>query len=236
MATYNGIEHIDEQLESIASELSPADEMIIVDDQSSDGTRECLERKAFGLMPNVTLFVNSKNRGHLQSFKTAVAHATRDIVVLSDQDDVWPAGRLRALVTPIENDLEVSVVIGSLACFSGTYASPTSTVISSPSGRYMGLGFALRMALRRSSIAAFSSAMAYRRTAVRIDRPLVASTFEFWILADALMNGSLTCIDDVVTLRRIHSNNLTRSQPHTKALVGRFRQGAQLAHSRVMRS
>ena len=51
MATYNGEAFLQEQLESIASQSRPPDEMIIADDASQDATLDIVRkfRKSFSL-------------------------------------------------------------------------------------------------------------------------------------------------------------------------------------------
>ena len=44
MTTYNGEKYIEHQLESIFSQTLPADEIIICDDNSKDGTIEIISR------------------------------------------------------------------------------------------------------------------------------------------------------------------------------------------------
>ena len=44
MATYNGEKYIEEQLDSILNQSKPVDEIIIFDDNSTDGTLEIIRR------------------------------------------------------------------------------------------------------------------------------------------------------------------------------------------------
>jgi glycosyltransferase involved in cell wall biosynthesis len=52
MATYNGEKYLEEQLDSILSQTLKPSEIIVCDDQSTDGTREILDRyQQKGLLP-----------------------------------------------------------------------------------------------------------------------------------------------------------------------------------------
>lgn len=46
IATYNGEKYLREQLDSLYSQTRKPDEIVVVDDRSTDGTREILEEYA----------------------------------------------------------------------------------------------------------------------------------------------------------------------------------------------
>jgi glycosyltransferase involved in cell wall biosynthesis len=91
MATYNGQRFLDRQMTSILAQLGPDDEVVVVDDGSSDGTVDMLRN--FG-DPRITLLQNPQNMGVNATFERAMAEARGDVIFLSDQDDVWLPGRL----------------------------------------------------------------------------------------------------------------------------------------------
>lgn len=87
MPTYNGERFLKEQLDSIYNQTIVPDEVIVVDDCSTDGTISILEeyKKKYGLK----YWVNEKNLGYNKNFEKAISLCTGDYIVLSDQDDVW---------------------------------------------------------------------------------------------------------------------------------------------------
>ena len=86
MATYNGERYIAEQVESIMCQLSIDDELIVVDDQSSDRTIEILE--GFNDV-RIKISVNEINLGVVKTFENAIYKSSGEIIILADQDDVW---------------------------------------------------------------------------------------------------------------------------------------------------
>jgi glycosyltransferase involved in cell wall biosynthesis len=86
MATYNGEKFIRRQLESILMQLSPADEVVISDDSSTDGTVGII--KGFS-DPRIRLFENNAFYSPVFNIENALNKASGEIIVLSDQDDVW---------------------------------------------------------------------------------------------------------------------------------------------------
>lgn len=89
MATYNGEKTIDRQLRSILKQLTINDEIIIIDDTSSDRTVRICQSILNEYPIPFTLEVNEKNLGPIFSFEKAISLAQGDYIYLSDQDDEW---------------------------------------------------------------------------------------------------------------------------------------------------
>ncbi|WP_262493778.1 glycosyltransferase family 2 protein [Fibrella aestuarina] len=95
LCTYNGMRYLPEQLASIIAQTRLPDELVLVDDCSTDDTVAYLQHWAATAPFPVHIYPNEQNLGSTKSFERAVTHCTGDIVVLSDQDDVWRADRLQ---------------------------------------------------------------------------------------------------------------------------------------------
>lgn len=92
MPTYNGEKYLREQLDSIYNQTMVPDEVIVVDDCSTDGTVGILEeyRQSRGLK----YYVNEQNLGYNKNFEKAIRLCSGDYIALSDQDDVWFANKV----------------------------------------------------------------------------------------------------------------------------------------------
>ena len=86
MASYNGSKHIENQIESILSQLASNDQLVIVDDFSSDSTVTIIEKFKDS---RIKLLKNKYNIGVVANFNKALRAANGDIIFLSDQDDEW---------------------------------------------------------------------------------------------------------------------------------------------------
>ena len=95
MCTYNGAPFLREQLDSIAAQTRPPDELVVCDDRSTDGTTAVVEEFAAAAPFPVRLHVNERNLGSTKNFERAVALSTGDLIALADQDDVWLPEKLR---------------------------------------------------------------------------------------------------------------------------------------------
>lgn len=87
MATYNGERFLREQLDSIYRQTLQPDEVLVVDDCSTDGTVGILEEyhKKYGLK----YVVNEHNLHVNKNFEKGLKLCTGDYISICDQDDVW---------------------------------------------------------------------------------------------------------------------------------------------------
>ena len=76
-------------------------EIILVDDASTDGTREILERLAHDHGDQVRLFLHTRNRGKGAAIRTAIEHVTGDIAIIQDADLEYDPKDYPALLEPI---------------------------------------------------------------------------------------------------------------------------------------
>jgi glycosyltransferase involved in cell wall biosynthesis len=89
MCTYNGERFLPEQLDSIARQTLPVDELVVTDDGSTDCTRKILHEFAQKVPFKVSVYVNEQNLGSTKNFEKCLGLCSGDIIFLCDQDDVW---------------------------------------------------------------------------------------------------------------------------------------------------
>lgn len=100
MATYNGAKYISEQLDSILAQTLVPNEIIIVDDCSTDGTWKLLSVYA-QYHPQIKLHRNEVNLGVIKTFEVALMLCTGEFIALADQDDYWLPNKLELLTANI---------------------------------------------------------------------------------------------------------------------------------------
>ena len=99
MTTYNGADYLLEQLESLRTQSLMADEVIIVDDCSTDNTVDLLNMYIQKYhLDNWVLIKNSSNIGWRKNFRKALQKTTGDVVFLCDQDDIWNKDKISLMV------------------------------------------------------------------------------------------------------------------------------------------
>jgi glycosyltransferase involved in cell wall biosynthesis len=89
MCTYNGARYVTEQLRSFQAQTRPPDEVLVLDDVSTDNTLALVRHFAADCNFEVKVLQNEKNLGYASNFARALELATGDIIFFSDQDDVW---------------------------------------------------------------------------------------------------------------------------------------------------
>ena len=108
MATYNGAKWIEIQMASILSQIGPDDELVVVDDTSSDNTLELV--RGFN-DSRIRIFQNQQNLGVDGTFERALSLARGDILFLSDQDDVWYPDKVASVMSAFEGNPDVTLVL-----------------------------------------------------------------------------------------------------------------------------
>ena len=86
-------------------------ELILVDDGSTDGTRQVLEEKAAAL-PGVRLFFQDRNRGKGAALRRGFQEARGDIVIVQDADLEYDPVQIPTVIAPILEG-HADVVFGS---------------------------------------------------------------------------------------------------------------------------
>jgi len=105
---YNEAAHLDELMGAIHA--SPVKkEIIIVDDGSTDGTREKLQ--ALPPLDDVTIVFHERNCGKGAAIRTALAYARGEYVLIQDSDLEYDPRDYPALLQPLE-ELKANVVYG----------------------------------------------------------------------------------------------------------------------------
>lgn len=105
---HNELHTIREMLRQV-QEVDLEKEIIIVDDCSSDGTREILEQIADD---GVTVVYHAQNMGKGSAIRTALEHVTGDIIIIQDGDLEYDPADYHKLIQPIVEG-RASVVYGS---------------------------------------------------------------------------------------------------------------------------
>lgn len=106
LAAFNGADFIGEQLESIAAQTVVPDELIVLDDRSTDSTPEVVESFIKDSPLKVFYSVNSSRLGCTRNFLKGIALASGDLIFLSDQDDYWLPNKIERFLCAAESNPE----------------------------------------------------------------------------------------------------------------------------------
>ncbi len=143
LATCNGEQHLREQLESIAGQTRPPDELVVSDDASDDRTLQIVREFAGGVPFPVVVIENTARLGVVGNFTSAIRRCTGDWIALSDQDDVWLADKLATLQAACDGP-GVDLVFSDVAL-----CDPSGGLTGATQWGCLGFGRAARERFRR---------------------------------------------------------------------------------------
>lgn len=98
---YNGGQYIQQTLESVLSQTVVPDEIIVVDDGSTDNGPEIVRRMAES---HRIRLLEKSNGGQSSARNHGVAHAHGDLIAFLDHDDIWYPHHLATLIEPFAAD------------------------------------------------------------------------------------------------------------------------------------
>lgn len=205
MATYNGELYLEEQLRSIIGQSYTNFELIIVDDCSTDGTRDILARYQ-AQDKRIRCVMNAINAGANPTFEQALRLTQGDLVAISDQDDIWRPNKLETLFNNI-GDYDCIYTDSLLIDDLGNQLSRTllqSLRVRKPVADQRTLSL-----ITKNSIA--GHAVLIRKNVVDMAIPLIPSEHIFYdhqLALIATLNRGIVYFDQPLTSHRIHGRNL----------------------------
>jgi glycosyltransferase involved in cell wall biosynthesis len=214
LATYNGGRYLEDQLRSILDQLAATDEVVVVDDASTDDT-----------LDRVRAFEDPQNRGYVRTFEAALREARGDVLLLCDQDDVWIPGRVAAIVAALD---DVDVVATNLATLNGVerirgpYGQRDWHLRAASSGRHV-RNIVSTLAGNRPY---YGCAMGVRRdalTTVLPFPPLLTESHDLWIALYGNVARSMRHLELRSVRRRFHDENASPDRPRGPVAVIRSR-------------
>ena len=107
IATYNGERYLRQQLDSILAQIGQEDEIVISDDNSTDGTLALIQSYADGRIrvlhhDPATITTTFPLDKPTHNFENALMSARGDVIFLADQDDVWQPGKVQRMLQALE--------------------------------------------------------------------------------------------------------------------------------------
>ena len=215
MTTYNGKRFIKEMLDSLRNQTRSIDELLIYDDQSTDGTPQFIEEyiEEYALT-GWKVIVNDTNLGGEKNFLQGLGNASGDVIYPCDQDDIWHLDKIEKMTFAFEENPRILLLVSGFHAFSEyggkmIVQQPVKTETESTVSKvifnehyYQILRPGCTMAFRRELLPPF---LENWKSGTPHDAVL-------WILA-ALLNGLYLYNDTFIEFRR-HDTNASRAISH----------------------
>lgn len=213
IATHNGEKYIEEQLNSILSQLSHEDEVIVSDDGSTDSTIEII--KSFR-DPRIKIFSMMHHRKGMKAhyyvsmnFENALKHAHGDYIFLSDQDDVWFPNKVEVCLKALSNH---DMVLHNLECVDGNLRPLNKNIYNN--------NFRFKNYLMRKG-KHYGCAIAFRSKLLKniLPFPKRLVLHDFWIGIIGEICGRFVFLSNPLIKYRIHEANTSSKARQANSLL-----------------
>lgn len=120
LAAYNGAPYLEEQLDSIAGQSLPVDEILIRDDKSTDESARVID-EWIAAHPDVPArrIEAEKNLGYIGNFAALIKEAKGDWIFLSDQDDRWHKDKVETMIAASRQMPDALLIASSFEFMNG---------------------------------------------------------------------------------------------------------------------
>lgn len=230
LATYNGAQYLQQQLDSLAAQRLLPDELVVADDGSSDETLFIISRFAKHARFEVHLVSDEGHVGWARNFIKGLGHAHGDLVAFCDQDDLWHPNKVLEQSRTMRNDPAIALTTHTWRFLIDRVQRRIQKSYFGRSGRFMrGEADALpprpipgmTMMIRRDVAASMCRWWPgwYNDQEPRVAGANVLAHDSFALDVAAAL-GDLVVIDDPLAVRRLHAKNAsTNVNDHTPRLT-----------------
>lgn len=217
MAAYNAGTYLDAQLHSVLAQLGPDDELVVVDDCSTDGTRERIQ--GYG-DSRIRLILHATNQGVASTVEDAARAATGDLLFFSDNDDIWPRDKVARFREAFAHDKRTLLVMSAVQLIDST-DRPFYDPQFDRNGRFV-RGF-WRNLLKNGYQ---GSAMALRKDLLAVVLPFPPHRrymHDAWIgTVNDRIGGGMVFLPERLLLYRRHDKNVSQHMSPFKQLQARL--------------
>ena len=120
LPVFNGQEYLTEALQSVLNQSFDNFELLVIDDGSSDSSREVVKQFKD---TRIKLIENSSNIGLVPTLNKALSLCQGDLIARMDQDDICDLDRFAKQVTFLQTNPQIDLV-GSAITFFGAISKP----------------------------------------------------------------------------------------------------------------
>ncbi len=204
MSVYNGEEFIEAQLDSIRLQSCKVDEVIIIDDCSTDNTAILIKKYIVEnkLSSTWRLLINETNYGWKHNFISGLNYINSDIVCFSDQDDIWFKNKIEVYKSIFNQNRKVNVIASKETKWDGL-TNIKNTAIENE--RYIKVPFNKKNFFIQCSGCTMAVKMNYVNKIIRFYISDWAHDDFFWKMG--LLDETLILLNTSSILHRIHGTN-----------------------------
>jgi glycosyltransferase involved in cell wall biosynthesis len=194
--------YVEEALDSILAQSRPPDQVIVVDDGSTDGTPELVDA-----YPDPVTRIRREPGGVGAALNTGVQAADGDLISFLDADDVWTPGKLEVQLAALAADPALDMVFGHAEQFISPDLSEAERAQLHGARESQSAKLKGTMLVRSAS---FERVGEFQTRWTLVD-------FIDWYARAQERGLHETMLDEVVLRRRLHRSNVGRIHSDSRA-------------------
>jgi len=202
MPVHNGASFLKDALDSIVRQGYSLLEVIVVDDGSTDTTKEVFER--FNSLTKRYVF--QEQRGPAAARNRGLQLAQGDVIAFLDADDLWPDNKIKSQIAILNSDPHLEAVYGRVQFMLASAAENAGNnfeKLGEPSiGVNLGSGLFKKRVFERMGF---------------FDEALASSEDVDWLMRLKESGVPMRVMQETGLLYRIHPDNMTRDKSSREA-------------------
>jgi glycosyltransferase involved in cell wall biosynthesis len=220
ITNYNYGRFLNQAIESVLAQTYQNFELIVVDDGSTDNSREIIESYGERL-----LVIWQKNAGQGAAFNTGIERVSGEIVCFLDADDYFKKDKLEKVVNTFQKHPEWVQISHSWISVNAENQA------IGKGGKTLSQGDVRNLLLERGRYAmGITSAIAYRSTVLKqvmpvptqffeVDGKLYAESADTYLTVTVPFYGEVGCINEPLMFYRMHGSNLRAHSDNIPYLI-----------------
>lgn len=220
---YNSASFIADAIASIRAQTHPVDEIIVVDDGSTDDTAMVIQRLGDGIR-----YLDQANAGPSAARNQGIEAASGDLVAFLDADDQWTRTKIERQLAVMEQNPAIVLVAGDMAEIDLHDNIAVPSVLDKHgllagfknlSGAPIPSAAALLLRINFIPTGTVLAKREVLRTAGRFTEHIrYGEDLELWVKVAA--QHAIACLPEVLMLRRQHGKNATQAtEPLLRDLI-----------------
>lgn len=197
IAAYNAEAYIAEAVDSVLGQTRPPDEVIVVDDGSTDRTAAILA--CYG---NRIVRLSQANSGQATAINRALATAGGDALAFCDADDVWMPAKLALQTALLDRSNDIDAIFGQVEQFVSPDVPDEHRARLRPPQDIVRGEAKLTMLVRRTALDRIG----------QFDETLPATFFIEWLGRAKRLGLNAGYVDETIARRRLHLGNGGRTK------------------------
>lgn len=221
--TYNSAQYVQQTIESVLQQTLPADELIIVDDGSSDETVSVLNKLKEKYCGSTQIIIlNEFHRGPGAARNRGVEIAKSDWIAFIDSDDIWKNNKLEKIISIIKLNPDPNIY-----CHSELYIPLSGKETTLNYGKYYNKGVDFKKLLYKVNLFSTSATVCNRslfNNAGYFDEELSsAQDFDLWLKFAPYLNPIF--INEVLGVynERVGNISTTRTLKRLKNIISVYK-------------